>query len=262
MLQEYQKTQCRIHMGEPVAGISGIGAITGWRFYEQVGLLEYRMNNLQPSEEARLLGLPISTVGVAGNPHVGDVLTFGYTQNGVTNTITYTVVSGDTTVTIVENVANLVNAASFGIVAAGAPGVKEPFVPFVVNPNAQVISYSYAQVPFTVTANSTGQTVVFVAQQGNFTFPQVTFNDQNTVGASPVTVYGYLNICDYLQSRMGAVSDNLSVAQVGQVTLRSDELVARYYAYTYWRNQLSDFFGVPLFPTGSGNKRGGGGLVI
>ena len=46
-----EKTDIRRYCGYPAYGNSADGNM-GWRFYQQYGALEYRMNNLSASEEA------------------------------------------------------------------------------------------------------------------------------------------------------------------------------------------------------------------
>ncbi len=53
MLTDPEKTDTRRFCGYPAYGASASGN-TGWRFYQAYGALEYRMNNLSPSEEAVL----------------------------------------------------------------------------------------------------------------------------------------------------------------------------------------------------------------
>lgn len=49
MLSDAEKTDARRFCGYPAYGASPNGN-TGWRFYQSYGALEYRLNNLSPSE--------------------------------------------------------------------------------------------------------------------------------------------------------------------------------------------------------------------
>jgi hypothetical protein len=50
-----QKTDIRRFCGYPAYGVGATG-FEGWRFFQAYGLLEYRMNNLSPSEIAVVTG--------------------------------------------------------------------------------------------------------------------------------------------------------------------------------------------------------------
>ena len=51
MLLDAEKTDVRRFCGYPAYGAGAAGNM-GWRFYQQYGAMEYRMNNLSPSEES------------------------------------------------------------------------------------------------------------------------------------------------------------------------------------------------------------------
>ena len=53
MLTDAEKTDARRFCGYPAYGAAPSGN-TGWRFYQSYGALEYRLNNLSPSEECVL----------------------------------------------------------------------------------------------------------------------------------------------------------------------------------------------------------------
>jgi hypothetical protein len=53
MLTDAEKTDARRFCGYPAYGAAPSGN-TGWRFYQVYGALEYRLNNLSPSEETVL----------------------------------------------------------------------------------------------------------------------------------------------------------------------------------------------------------------
>ena len=46
-----ERTDIRRHCGYPAYGV-GASGFQGWRFFQAYGLLEYRLTNLSPSEEA------------------------------------------------------------------------------------------------------------------------------------------------------------------------------------------------------------------
>lgn len=49
-LTDPEKVDCRRFMGYPTYGGLGELGFQGWRFFQAYGLMEYRMNNLQPAE--------------------------------------------------------------------------------------------------------------------------------------------------------------------------------------------------------------------
>lgn len=239
-------------MGVPVAGISAPGAMLGWRYNQEVGLLEFRLNNLQPHEEAQITGLPIATVAVNGNTTVGDVVTITLNVGGQTANATYTVQSSDiapnnyqtytqgTLTNVATKLANAVTGLGLGLIGAVGPAPINENYPYGIAPNAQVIIYQTVQTAFTVTTSTTGNTHLVVAEQGTFIGPQITFNDDN------VTCYGYLAICEYLQSKMAQTSDNLSLSQADVMKFRQDEHAARKALWMDYRKQLAQFLGVKL----------------
>jgi hypothetical protein len=53
MLLDAEKTDVRRFCGYPAYG-AGVAGNMGWRFYQAYGAMEYRLNNLSPSEESVL----------------------------------------------------------------------------------------------------------------------------------------------------------------------------------------------------------------
>ncbi|MGI4944862.1 MAG: hypothetical protein ACRYHQ_30615 [Janthinobacterium lividum] len=53
MLVDAEKTDVRRFCGYPAYGAGAAGNM-GWRFYQAYGAMEYRLNNLSPSEESVL----------------------------------------------------------------------------------------------------------------------------------------------------------------------------------------------------------------
>jgi hypothetical protein len=53
MLLDTEKTDVRRFCGYPAYG-AGVAGNMGWRFYQAYGAMEYRLNNLSPSEESVL----------------------------------------------------------------------------------------------------------------------------------------------------------------------------------------------------------------
>lgn len=68
-----EKVNIRRHCGYPAYG-SGNNSFNAWRYFEEYGLLEFRMNNMAPAEEAHvrtylatLDGLETAIIGVGEN---------------------------------------------------------------------------------------------------------------------------------------------------------------------------------------------------
>ena len=55
MFTDAQRTDVRRFCGYPAYGVGATG-FQGWRFFQAYGLLEYRLSNLAPAEEAVVLG--------------------------------------------------------------------------------------------------------------------------------------------------------------------------------------------------------------
>lgn len=259
MLDEFTKIRIRTHLGVPVQGINVSGAALGYRFFEgsQVGLLEFRMNNLQPYEEATVTGFPIASISVAGRMVTGDAATI--TVNGTP--ITYTVLLADQAPVLTSTQTNV--AASMAVAITNTvSGVTAAANPPITNV-AQGIFPSYATLivrsltssALTVAASSTSSVAVHVVQQGA-PIPMA-YANQDT----GTTYYGYVPILDYLQSQTLQADSFAAFDKADVVTFTRSELGKRVQLYDYWRQMLADYFGVPIDPMGR-NHRSSGGLAI
>ncbi len=253
MLSELLKSRVRMHLGIPALGLPQTGSMLGWRYNNEVGTLEYRMINLQPLEEAQVTGLPTAVVQITGNPQVGDRLTVTIGANAP---ISYTVTSADLAAqiplqSISQNMAAAITLANQGYLGDyGIPPQTTPegglyfwtgtlvIVPTPANPAS-----------FTVAVTTTGNTIPYIASQGAPVPPLVTFQE---TGA---TVYGYVGICDYLESRIALAADlvkyrSATGAGGGGVAMRMNELAERKNIYNEWCQRLADFFGISRYPMG------------
>lgn len=95
-LTEEEKGDVRRHLGYPIAGLPTLspsggtlmsGSI-GYRFTQAYGQMEYRLNSLQPHEEARLMGRYVAALQVAGTPNVGDTITVIISGGGLSSPVT------------------------------------------------------------------------------------------------------------------------------------------------------------------------------
>ncbi len=294
MLSEQQKIEIRRHLGYPVTGnpiTSPVGqtlshGFIGWRFHQVYGLLEWRMNNLQPFEEAILFGLATAGITVQSVAAPGGTITLpnglvvslemrqpvgGVLQaDGVTilydvdETVSYTTVSSDTIFSVGAALSSLVLAngvlvgAGFWATspynvgayaeAAKPPATVQPF------PGIQITCIPDA---FEIIAVSAPP--LFLAVQpgsGQFLPPNATFGD-------PATLHrGYIPILDALETEVANASDNLDTLKADVWTARPDEIHIREALYNRWRRKMAQFLALPLWEdteydvtrTGSGGR--------
>jgi hypothetical protein len=270
MLQEVIKMNIRRLLGYPTAGqprISPSGASLAdsgisWRFMEAYGMLEFRMNNLTPTEESSITGNPMASIQFSGPaPTGGDSNSFTFTGSFTGSPITVgpvVAVLGDQLINYVNRIANAINSNS-ALLAAGfyslAPYGTGPYsqtsfpLPEVaiVNQNATIFTLS-------MTVNS-GNTYPILASAGvaNFPFPQATV-DPST---NPATIkYGYIPILTYLEGAHAGATQNLDTAKADVWTARPNEIRLRTDLLRQWKHNLSGFLGIPQQ---RGGPFGGGG---
>ena len=255
MLSEIQKSRVRVHMGVPVVGLPATGSVLGWRYNQQVGQLEYRMNNLQPIEEAQLTGTPTGVAQITGNPQIGDTVTA--VIMGVP--VSYTVAASDLAApiplqSIEQNLGNAITLAGLGYLGNyGIPPQTKPGGGNYFFTGTLIITPTNGQ-PFTFAMQNVGQTVPYAVQQGVAIPPSITFAETGT------TSNGYIAICDYLESRIALASDLVKYQKADVVNFRMNELAERENIYTSWRQRLADIMGVPLYPMGAPPRSGGWGV--
>ncbi len=252
-----QKSGVRRHLKYPTIGLlrvsPGGGGLTlgsawaSWRFFQAFGFLEYRMNNMNPDEEARITGNALGAVALVGpQPTPGDMVsvTFAAAQIVPTQTLTVTVPALNGTDGLVA-LTNLLAAACANNAVLQAAGFYSatPYGngPFSQNevPLAEV-SFS-APFTFTITASGTGLVSPQITAQGQFLSPHAALD-----GAS--TLYGFLPILDGLEAAFGGTSQNLDTSAAGPWKARANEIGQRAALYEHWQNKLSEFMGVPINP--------------
>ena len=250
-----QKAQVRRHMKYPVIGLPSISpggaslgvGFTGHRYFQAWGLMEYRLNNLQPVEEAMLLGVAIGGVAILIPPSVGDtvsvVLSGGNLVAPVTiSTPPWSATGQDGRLVLCQQIANGV-PASPTLVAAGFLG----YTPYGTGPYAQTAIpvpevAIQSPVPFNISASGTGTTVPQVNSQGVLVPPSTSLDGGTTV------LYGYLNILNGLEFAYATASDNLDTTKADVWTARASELAQRKALYEHWVGMLAQFIGVPVNP--------------
>jgi hypothetical protein len=252
-----QKVQIRRHMGYPVMGLmqfspggASLGtASSGYRFFQAYGLMEWRLNNLQVSEEAALVGSCAAGIALVGvQPTVGQTASVVFAGGGIVGgpiTITtpaFATSGTDGRLVLCQQLASLVSLnvtlQAAGIYAATPYGTG----PFAQNAVPLPEVGFVGPTPFTISATSTGALAPVVTSQGVNVAPSTTLDGGIT------TIYGYLNILNGLESAYAGASDNLDTSKADVWTARSNELGLRTSLYINWRAMLSDFLGVPVNP--------------
>jgi hypothetical protein len=260
MLTEAQKATVRRLMGYPSAGAPlvspGGGTLAhgfiSHRFHQVSGLLEFRMNWMQPVEEAMLTGLSSAMLTVSGSVTApAQIVALSVTPNGQNPVaVQYSTVSGDNIATVAVGIANAI-LASQTLVSAGfsasAPIGGGAFA--LVSPNGTTQPFPGVQITapddFQITA--TGDTSLLATIQAGSGVPQEPTSMITDAAGTQRTYRGFINILSALQSLIGSVSDNLDTTKADVWTARSDEMQARVKLFNYWRGQLAAFFDIPLW---------------
>lgn len=274
-----QKSDIRRHLKYPVVGLFrtsplGVGfasGFIGFRFTQVSGLLEYRLNNLMPDEEARVVGSAYGSIVLQGIPVAGDIITFTVTQLPAvaTQTMSYTVQPQDNLVTITQSLANkvlqntLLTSNQFQAVSPEGIGPFAQFNPQLANPNLansgllfgtpamQIMNPATFQITVSVAAQPGSSLGAFIEVDGSMLSPKAFFDFAQPPNCTPV--FGYVPILNVLESGIPSSSQNLDTRQADVWTSRPDEVQARVMLYNYWIGQLADFMGVPINPMAGGN---------
>ena len=263
-----QKSAVRWHLGYPVAGLvrlspaggSLASGAAGYRFTQAYGFLEYKMNNLNPDEEARLVGNAFASVAFLGpQPNPGDTATVTLSGGPIPSPQTLTV-----TQPVLGNLqdarlyfANALAAAcslnpvlqSAGVIGV-APYGTGPYTESVV-PLPEVAFES--PLPFSISASGTG----VLAPQITATGEQL---DPSTSLDGVTTIWGYINILNGLWNAFGTASQNLDTLSAGPWRARANEIGYRMSLYRMHQQALSDFLGTPINPQRMNRARTVGAL--
>jgi len=255
MLTAAQKSDVRRHLGYPVAGLLRIspaggtlaqGAV-GYRFFQAYGFLEYKMNNLNPDEEARLTGLAYGAVALTGpQPNTGDTLTATFSGGPLGSPVSVIVTAplnnppdNDARITLINALTAAVNRNAT-LQAANILGLS-PYGtgPFSQNAVAVPEVGFICPVNFTLTCSGTGT----VAPQLTATGVQL---NPNTSLDGVTTIWGYIPILNGLENAYASTSQNLDTIKADVWKGRSNEAGQRRSLYENWRQMLSDFLGTPM----------------
>lgn len=255
-ITDAQKAQVRRHLKFDVIGLmqqsAGGGtlgnAAAGYRYFTAYGRMEWRLNNLQTSEEAILLGTAVGGISMVGpQPSVGD--TVSITISGATiptpqtlTTSPFILAGSDGRLVFCQQLAALVAGSSVlraaGIVSMTPYGTG----PFAANAVPLPEVGLGCPVPFTIATAGSGVIIPQITSQGALVPPTVTLDGGVT------TLFGYLNILNGLEAAYAGASDNLDTARADVWTARGNELGLRMSLYETWVAMLSDFLGVPVNP--------------
>ena len=250
-----QKSAIRRHLKYPAIGLLRVSpgggtlgsAAAGYRFLEAYGTLEYRMNNLNPDEEARLVGFAMGAVALIGpQPLLGDMLSVTFSGGPLSAPVTVSVTAPapnpavDTRISLANDIAaqvsintTLQTAGFFG----GAPYGTGPF-----SQNAVAIAevaFTNAQ-EFTLACHGTGAMAPQITATGTFLPPSAQLD-----GTRGVTTRGYVPILDALESAHAGSSQNLDTSRADVWRAQGNELGKRASLYDVWVDKLVDFLGVP-----------------
>ena len=253
-LTEIQKSGVRRHLGYPVIGLlrtspggGTLGAASaGWRYNEAYGFLEYKLNNLNPDEEARLNGTAYGSVILVGpQPQLGDTFSVTFTGGGLSTpqTIRATAYAANSSY---DNRINVVNALA-GQVSLSTPMQAAGYqsaAPYGTGPFSQnavaipEVGFTNAA-PFTLTCAGSGSSAPQVSGSGGLLPPSVQLSTRGT------PIYGYVPILDALETAYGGASQNLDTAAADVWKGRMNELGQRRALYETWVDMLSQYLGIP-----------------
>jgi hypothetical protein len=249
------KSNIRRHLGYPVAGLSRISqaganlaqGAAGWRFFEAFGFLEYKMNNMNPDEECRLLGRAFAAAALVGpQPNPGDSVSLVLSGGpiGSPQTLTATVPNPPPAGDLAINLVNALGAAGASNTVLQAAGIFT-FAPYGTG------AYSQNSVPFPEVGFNCTQAFAMTGSGTGILVPQITasgvFLTPKTVQADGVTtIYGYLPILDSLEGDYAGTAQNIDTAQADVWKHTANEAGQRRSLYENWRQLLSDFIGVRL----------------
>lgn len=259
-LTEITKVKIRDHLRFGIAGLYRISpaggtvasGMIGYRFFQAYGTLEYRMNNMNASEEAMVTGNAMGAIAFTGpNPDPGDAFTANISGGGlsVPVQITVTAEAGDQPAVIAAKIAGAINgnqtlqlAGFYASAGYGAgPFGQGTTIPL---PEVSIVSAQPFQLSAT-TASITGAAVTLQGQQVGYS---ATFDG---IAGTPglTTIFGYVPILDALKGAIASASQNLDTKRADVWFGRGSEPAQRLAMYQRWRMLLADFMGLQLNDT-------------
>ena len=277
-LTALQKSQIRRHLKYPNVGFAALsgqggggtlGTNESMYALATFGMLELKMNTLQPCDEATLVGKAFASLGLLGfPPNAGDSVTVTFTnllgalgpltvsphaltvtcsaanagsQNLFALQIAYAI-STDTTLAV----------AGFQALTPYGPGSN------VLNPLVEIGITNTT--PFIMTATASGAFAAQVENDGSV-LPEPTVQVGKNMGV-PIIKNGYLPLLNYLYAAIATATTRLGTLKADVFSARQDEVAARRGLYEFYQRELSNFIDIPLNSLAKGGKRGYGQIVI
>jgi hypothetical protein len=276
-----EKSDIRRHLRYPPAGLYRVsvsggtlaGATSvGYRYLDVYGMMEWRMNNLDANEEARLTGRAYGSLAFQGpTPNVGDTLTVTFSGGGLSSAVSLTLtvtaamlVSPNGLSPLYFNANNGLNfcSALAALVATNSTLTSAGFVaiaPFGTGPFTQTaipipqIEFTNPA-PFTLSVSFTGLMSAVITSNGALLDPSIQPGTTNPI-------WGYLPILNYLENAYGSASQDLSIKQADVFFARPTELSERLSLYQIWAQRLGEFIDIPLNTRRRGNFKSSGPSV-
>lgn len=263
MLTFAHKSSIRRHLDYPVAGLLQVSAaggslgsaFAGYRFFQAYGRLEWKMNNLNPDEEARLVGLAYGAVALVGpQPGVGDTISVVLSGGNIASPQTLTATAGAVPIGTDGRptlLASLAGEASLNPVLTTAGVVA--LTPFGTGPFNQ----NQLPLPEVAFTSPVTFTVGGLAATGGLG-PQLTANGAMLPPTAQLdgqtTIWGYLAILDGLESAYAGSSQNLDTSMAGPWKARNSEIAQRLTLYRNWQIRLSRFLEIPIYPSDDSSR--------
>lgn len=247
-----QKSNLRRHLKYGVAGLiitSPAGGVlasgfVGYRFFQAYGTLEFRMNNLNPDEEARVTGSALAAAALVGpQPNPGDTVSVTLSGGPIASPQTLTATAGaplantDMRLPLVLDLAAACGRNTV-LQAAGVRGVA----PYGTGP------FSQNAVPVPEVAFSAPSAFTITTAGSGVLFPQITAPGQLLPPFCSLdgrtTIYGYLPILDGLEAAWLGTSQNLDTKQADVWHARANEAGQRKSLYETYLAQFADYLGL------------------
>jgi hypothetical protein len=270
-----QKSAIRRHLKYGVVGnyvVSPGGAqfaqgSVGYRFFQAYGALEYRMNNMNPDEEARIVGAPYGAVSLVGpTPNQGDTASITLSGGSIASPQTVTATVGPPTsgnvpaLTVALTLASLINQNAVlqaAKIYALAPYGTGPWAANAVPVPELGFRGPAGSAAFTVAVSGSGLLYPSITADGSLLPPGPTSLDGgNTV------LWGYIPILDALEAAYWTTSDNLDTSKTVEWSPRSNEAGQRRSLYENTVALLSDFLGIPVNKDATQKPKRSGGVAF
>jgi hypothetical protein len=266
-----QKSDVRRHLKYPVMGnimVSPGGGqfaqgFQGYRFFQAYGTLEWKMTNLAPDEEARLLGLAYGAVALVGpQPNPGDTISVTLSGGPIGSPQTITAVAGpaipntDMRLPLVLSLAAAINRNTVlqaaGVISLAPYGTGPYAMNAVPVPELSITAVS----SFTIATAGSGILVPTITANGILLSPSTTLDGGNT------TLWGFLPICNGLENAYFTTSDNLDTRKADVWTANPNEGGQRRSLYENQVQLMADFLGVPTFRQATQRPKRTGGITF